>query len=441
MAGVVGGWMHAPCTLNKLHHLRVLNNLTHWKTFSAVSRLFGHRTLSHSADSFTKSQCLYCEPCASPHTTHFNPFCNYLLSSRPVLHLNIRRSLWSSSISLQSPHIYETGSLPTAQAAVDQSKSVEDDLRQLFIDIRKELEAENSDLRSLSHYYFDGQGKAIRPLILTLMARAINFHVLGNDGYISKSQRKLAMILEMLHTATLVHDDVIDGSDQRRGKPSVNILWDHKKAILGGDYLVSVLIGMLIQLGSDDVVLCITEVIHDLVIGELMQLGSKDGEDERFKHYLTKTFKKTASLLAFGCKSMAILSGANEALQETAFQYGRNVGIAFQLVDDLLDFISNTETLGKPAVADLKLGLATAPVLFACEKFPELNAMIMRRFSQPGDVEAAHNAVLKSEGLAQTKFLAEQHSREAIRCLQQLSSSPEQQALFKISDKIINRNK
>lgn len=99
-----------------------------------------------------------------------------------------------------------------------------------------------------------------------------------------------------------------------------------------------------------------------------MQLGAKETENERFAHYLMKTYRKTASLMANSIKSVALLGGADSELSEIAFQYGRNLGLAFQLVDDLLDFVSSSATLGKPAAADLKLGLATAPVLFACEK-------------------------------------------------------------------------
>lgn len=99
-----------------------------------------------------------------------------------------------------------------------------------------------------------------------------------------------------------------------------------------------------------------------------MQLGSKETENERFTHYLTKTYRKTASLIANSLKAVAILGGADEQLSEIAFQYGRNIGLAFQLVDDLLDFVASSESMGKPTAADLKLGLATAPVLFACEK-------------------------------------------------------------------------
>lgn len=126
-----------------------------------------------------------------------------------------------------------------------------------------------------------------------------------------------------------------------------------------------------------------------------MQMGNKEDVEERFAHYIEKTFKKTASLIAYTCKAVSYLAGADEKLQEAAFLFGRNLGIAFQLVDDLLDFVSNQAELGKPAAADLKLGLATAPVLFACEKFPELNELVIRRFSEPGDVEKAYDAVMK----------------------------------------------
>lgn len=195
------------------------------------------------------------------------------------------------------------------------------------------------------------------------------------------------------------------------------------------------------RIRNEDVIAILSNVFNDLVLGEFMQLGSKENEDERFAHYLLKTFKKTASLIAYSCKAVTVLSGGNEALQEIAFQYGRNVGIAFQLVDDLLDFVSSQSTMGKPTAADLKLGLATAPVLFACEKFPELHALIMRRFSEPGDVAIALDAVMKSDGLEQTRFLAHQHCLEAIRCIEQLCPSGEQKALIALTDLVLNRVK
>ncbi|XP_030760488.1 LOW QUALITY PROTEIN: decaprenyl-diphosphate synthase subunit 1-like [Sitophilus oryzae] len=249
------------------------------------------------------------------------------------------------------------------------------------------------------------------------------------------------MISEMIHTASLVHDDVIDQSDFRRGKPSVNVMWNHKKVTMAGDFILAVASMMIARLKNNDVTLVLSQVVSDLVQGEFMQLGSKETENERFAHYLTKTYRKTASLIANSVKSVSILAGADEQLSDLAYQYGRNMGLAFQLVDDLLDFVSSSAAMGKPTAADLKLGLATAPVLFACEKYPELNPMIMRRFQEPGDVEKAFELVHKSQGLEQTQFLAKQHCSEAIRIANLFKESPYQKGLVVAADYVLNRMK
>jgi len=277
---------------------------------------------------------------------------------------------------------------------VNPFKLVEDDLNSLWTDIRKELWTQRPELEAISSYYFDGQGKAFRPMIVVLIGRALNHHM-GQKADLLKSQKVVAMAAEMIHTASLVHDDVIDTADTRRGKASVNHLWGQKKAILAGDYILSRASQMLAKLRNDEVIYVLSQVLLDLVQGEFMQMGSKESENERFSHYIHKSFKKTASLIAHTSKAVASLSGAGAKYQEAAYQYGRNLGIAFQLVDDLLDFVSSQAELGKPAAADLRLGLATAPVLFASEKFPELNELILRRFSQEGDVERAYEAVMK----------------------------------------------
>merc|ERR1712183_74524 len=175
--------------------------------------------------------------------------------------------------------------------------------------------------------------------------------------------------------------------------------------------------------------------------GEFMQLQNKEDESERFEHYLTKSFNKTASLMAYSCRANALLAGVSSALVEGAFQYGRNIGIAFQLVDDLLDFSVSAEQLGKPAAADLKLGLATAPVLFAAEKFPELNTMIGRRFSEAGDVETAFQLVRESGGLQETKNLARRRCETAVASLEHFADSEYKAALVDMCDKVLNRIK
>ncbi|XP_029673678.1 decaprenyl-diphosphate synthase subunit 1 [Formica exsecta] len=331
------------------------------------------------------------------------------------------------------------GSLPDYQ--IDPYRLAEDDFKDMFGDIRLELinNTTQEELQPISTYYLDGQGKAVRPILTILMARAINYH--KGRNVLSHSQRQVAMISEMIHTSSLLHDDVIDQSDIRRGKPSVNAVWSQKKVAMAGDYILSVACLMISRLQNDDVSIAISQIVTDLVQGEFMQLGSKETENERFAHYLTKTYRKTASLIANCCKAVAILAEVDDRMIEMAFQYGRNVGLAFQLVDDLLDFVASSEALGKPTAADLKLGLATAPVLFACEQYPELNAMIMRRFQEHGDVKKAFELVHKSNGLEQTRFLAKKHCAEANKIVQSFAKSPYQKALIIMADLVINRMK
>ncbi|KAK9527529.1 hypothetical protein VZT92_014083 [Zoarces viviparus] len=314
------------------------------------------------------------------------------------------------------------------------------DLTNLYDDIRKELFVSREELKSLCDYYFDGKGKAIRPMIVVLMARALNAHS-NRAGDLLPGQRTIAMIAEMIHTASLVHDDVIDGSDKRRGKRTINEVWGEKKAILAGDFILSTASIAMARIGDNTVVKVMSQVMEDLVRGEFMQLGSKENENERFKHYLEKTFKKTASLIANSCKAVCVQVTSDPKVHEIAYKYGENVGIAFQLVDDVLDFTSGASHLGKPSAADLKLGLATGPVLFACQQFPELHALIMRRFSSKGDIDQAWQYVLQSDGVEQTKYLAERYCQEAIRQISKLRPSAERDALIRLTEMVLTRDK
>lgn len=339
----------------------------------------------------------------------------------------------------RSMQTQQSGSRPDIH--IDINKLISDDLKGFYDDIKKELISNTSvdELGKIATYYFDGHGKALRPMVTILMARAINCH--KNKDELLQSQRQVAMIVEMIHCASLIHDDVIDQSNTRRGKPSANVVWSQKKVTMTGNFILAIASIMKARLKNDDVTLTLSKVITDLVQGELMQLGSKENETERFKHYLSKTYRKTASLIANGAKSVAMLGGANEELTDIAYQYGRNIGLAFQLIDDHLDFVSSSDKMGKPTAADLKLGLATAPVLFASEQYPELDPMIMRRFQEPGDVQRAFELVKKSQGLDQTKYLAQKHCDEAIKLARSLVDSPYQRGLIEICDLVVNREK
>ncbi|XP_014774210.1 all trans-polyprenyl-diphosphate synthase PDSS1 isoform X2 [Octopus bimaculoides] len=292
-------------------------------------------------------------------------------------------------------------------------KLVEDEFLMLNNDIKKLIYTIHPDLQEIAHYHLDGRGKSLRPMTVMLMAKSCNFHHIG-DSTILHSQYVIAMISEMIHIASLMHDDVIDQSDIRRGKPSVKAVWGERKAVFAGNFILGSASSALAKLKNEYVISVISCVIEDLVKGEFMQLGSKEDETERFNHYLTKSFKKTASLIANSCKA---------------------------LVDDLLDFVACDKTIGKPTAADLRLGLATAPVLFAAQQYPELHPLIMRRFKHEGDVEKARDLVVKSDGVAHTRLLAEQHAKEAISMAKKLKHSASQQALINLVEFVLHRKK
>lgn len=206
------------------------------------------------------------------------------------------------------------------------------------------------------------------------------------------TQRRLAEIVELIHTASLLHDDVIDHAETRRGQPSANVFSGNKLSILAGDFMLGRASVYLARLRQPDVIELIAEVISELVKGELFQLRNTSVAhtdpnylQKSLEYYLEKTYLKSASLISKSCRAAAILGGATEEVANAAFVYGKHMGLAFQLIDDVLDYTQSAETIGKPAGQDLELGLATAPVFYAWEEFGELGLMIERGFAQQGD--------------------------------------------------------
>jgi len=300
------------------------------------------------------------------------------------------------------------------------------------------------DLQEMATYYFDGQGKAVRPALTMIMAGAVNHHLKVQNPRILNLQRQIALICEMWHTSSLLHDDVIDHAETRRGKVSVNNRWDASRSIFAGDFILGISAKLLAQTGNPDVVQCMSQILADLVNGEFQQMASRSDQEDRFQLYLDKTFNKTASLMAYSCKSVAILASeetGDKTITDMAYRYGQNIGIAFQLVDDWLDFVSSADQLGKPSGADLCLGLATAPVLFASQQYPQLNQLILRQFSQPGDVQLAFELVCNSRGLDETKELATKYSEAAMDSIRDMEDCLDKQELGQLAEMVINRMK
>lgn len=401
-------------------------------------------------------------------------------------------------------------------------------------------------LNRVTGYYFEAEGKKVRPLLVLLLSRALSeipieernrikvdytdvpedpvyskppqsllfqhparsispLHILHGikplnpltkgpeplpkefdqkRGILPK-QRRLAEIVEMIHTASLLHDDVIDHSDARRGRPSGNVAFTNKMAVLAGDFLLGRATVSISRLRNPEVVELVSNSIANLVEGEFMQLKNtaidpdldtigngahslpppstklthpvhdyrvpvpQDSHiphekmiETAFEYYLHKTYLKTAALISKSCRAAAVLSGANDPVIENCYEFGKNLGICFQLVDDMLDFTVSAKELGKPAGADLDLGIATAPVLYAWKADPSLGPLIQRNFSQPGDVERTAEAVQKFDGVSKTKELATEYRDRALKNLRDtLPESDARSALEFLTNSILTRRK
>lgn len=299
---------------------------------------------------------------------------------------------------------------------------------------------ENNNLYPIASYYFDGKGKSIRPHIVNIISQA-----LLNTEEINENSMKVGMIAEMIHTASLIHDDVIDKSDTRRGKEAANVKWGVSPAVMAGNYIIAVQSQILASFNNDDVSKIVSKIIEDLIHGELCQMESIESTHlGRYEQYLNKTYLKTASLIANSCEAVAVLTECDLDKRRAARDFGKHIGLAFQIQDDRLDFISDANKLGKPACADLKLGLSTAPVLFASElKELEMIPMMSRRFSKNGDVERAYDIIRnKSDALLRTRLEAEKYARLAERVIPEITSNPFYQEKLRIlTFMVTNRDK
>jgi all-trans-nonaprenyl-diphosphate synthase len=311
--------------------------------------------------------------------------------------------------------------------------SVEADLCVLTENLKNLIGARHPILYAAAEHLFGAKGKRVRPAIVLLVARA----TMPNQG-ITERHRRLAEITEMIHTASLVHDDVVDESEVRRGIPTVHSSFGSRIAVLAGDFLFAQSSWYLANLDNLQVVKLLSEVIKDFAEGEIQQ-GLNRFSTVSIDAYLEKSYYKTASLMANSAKAAAVLSDVSDAQVEQLYGYGRHLGLAFQIVDDILDFTGSTEDLGKPAGSDLKSGNLTAPVLYTLEEKPYLEVLIEREFAQEGDLEQALALVRDGRGIERSRELANHHAKLAIGYLSELPPSEPRQALTKLADYVLSR--
>lgn len=311
---------------------------------------------------------------------------------------------------------------------------VEADLRTLADNLKQLVGNRHPILYAAAEHLFGAGGKRIRPAIVLLVSRATLL-----EQEITPRHRRLAEITEMIHTASLVHDDVVDESDLRRGVPTVHSLFSNRIAVLAGDFLFAQSSWYLANLDNLEVVKLLSEVIMDLASGEIQQGLNRFDTNISIEAYLKKSYYKTASLVANSSKAAGLLSDVSPETADHLYGYGRSLGLAFQIVDDILDFTSSTDTLGKPAGSDLKSGNLTAPVLFALEEKPYLEVLISREFAQDSDLEEALALISDSQGIMRSRDLAAQHALMATEHLAVLPPSECRQALTNMADYVLSR--
>ncbi len=311
---------------------------------------------------------------------------------------------------------------------------VENDLNILTDNLKQLIGARHPILGAAAEHLFEAGGKRIRPAIVLLVSRATT-----SDHELTARHRRLAEITEMIHTASLVHDDVVDEADLRRNVETVNNLFGDRIAVLAGDFLFAQSSWYLANLDNLQVVKLLSEVIRDFAEGEIMQSINRFDIAASIDSYLDKTYYKTASLMANSAKAAAVLSNANDEIVENLYNYGRNLGLAFQIVDDILDFTGSTEVLGKPAGLDLASGKLTSPVFYALEQQPYLKTLIEREFSEPEDLDRALELIKNSDGIEQARQLAKDLARQAAQNIDCLAVSDSKDALKELTNYAVSR--
>lgn len=264
----------------------------------------------------------------------------------------------------------------------------------------------------------------------------------GSDVW--RKQAQLGQIVEMIHVASLIHDDVLDEAETRRGGDAVHKLYSNKVAVLAGDYLLARASVLLARLENTAVVQIMATALESLVAGEIMQLKSTPDELLQMESYLRKSYYKTASLICYACRSTALLGGHvyGSAVATACEEFGFHMGLAFQIQDDILDFTAHADILGKPALADMSLGLSTAPILYAAQEFPHLKPLIQRRFKDRGDKQTALEALYKSKtAMEKARGLALFHAQRAVDALLRLPQSEARDALLRLTYIVITRKK
>ena len=301
--------------------------------------------------------------------------------------------------------------------------------------LHQSIQAEHPVLRNASVALLDAGGKRIRPVFVLLAGQIGNYNI--------ESIQKIAVTLELIHMATLVHDDVIDEAELRRGKPTIKSVYGNRVAMYTGDYILARALEVVTSIKDVQVHQLLSKTLVEVSIGEVEQIKDKFKWDQTLRDYLRRIKRKTALLIATSCKLGAIASGLSERDAGKLYRYGYYIGMSYQIIDDILDFTSSAKELGKPAGNDLLQGNITLPVLYAMrdQSFYKLLREIFANPSTVGDQEMQQiiSELKKTQAIKQAYETSDLYLQKALKSLDSLPASKAKQTLQDIAKYIGKR--
>lgn len=307
--------------------------------------------------------------------------------------------------------------------------------------IVNQLHSDVELVENIGEYIVEGGGKRLRPLVVLLSALACGYK--EPSAYKKQNHIKLACIIEFIHTATLLHDDVVDTSDLRRGRPTANAKWGNSPTVLVGDFLYSRAFQMLVELGSMDIMKMLADTTNTIAEGEVQQLINAGDPSVDEENYLDVIHKKTAILFQTATAAGALLAEQPDERVEALAQYGHHLGMAFQLQDDVLDYLGNAEEMGKNIGDDLAEGKPTLPLIFSMREGTAEQAQLIRESIKNCDASKIADVVKIVQscgGLEYTKQAANVHAKKAQHVIANLPETKYKQALYELADFALSRS-
>lgn len=312
---------------------------------------------------------------------------------------------------------------------------IADDMSLVNTTIRQRLQSEVVLINQIGQYIVNSGGKRLRPVLHLLAAKAF--------GYESKQRIECATLIEFIHTATLLHDDVVDASELRRGRDTANALWGNEASVLVGDFLYSRAFQMMVGIDNMRVMDILADATNTIAEGEVQQLLNINDPDTTEERYLNVIRHKTAKLFESATQLAAVLSKQNSETEQSIANYGMHLGTAFQLVDDVLDYSASSEEIGKNIGDDLAEGKPTLPLIYSMRVGNPEQAGLIRTVIENGGLDKINEvcAAIKDTGAIEyTARAAQSEADKAVACLEVLPESIYKEALRALAEFSVNRS-